>query len=136
MTIASSASTTSARAATLRSLQVLAVLSVLSLAFQFVTAGQLFPRGGPEELHATGAIVLHVLTGLTAVAAGALWYLTRGPVWPAVLATLVFVLSFAQAYVGGRSTLYLHIPGALVLTVGAVWVMAWSLRRGASGEHA
>lgn len=70
--------------------------------------------------------MLHVLTGLAAVAAGALWYLDRGPVWPTVLAVVVFVLSFVQAQFGGRSTLAVHIPGAIILTIGAVWLMAWS----------
>lgn len=135
MTSTSSASTTVSPATTLRALQVLAVLSVLSLAFQFVTAGQLFPDGGPEEVHATGAIALHVLTGLTALAAGAHWYLTRGPVWPAGLAAAVFVLTFVQAYLGGRSTLAFHVPGALVLTIGVVWVTAWSFSRHAK-HHA
>ena len=117
-------------ATTLRVLQVLSALSVANLAFQFVTAGELFPDGGPEELHATGAIVLHVLTGLTAVAAGLHWRVSRGPVWPTLLAAVVFVLSFVQAYFGGRETLYIHVPGALVLTIGAVWVLAWSFTHG------
>ena len=112
---------------TLRAVQVLAVLTVLNLVLQFVTAGELFgPGEGPEDIHGTGAIILHVLTGLLTIAAGLHWRISRGPVWPTVLAGVTFVLSFVQAYFGGRSTLYIHIPGALVLTVGAVWVLAWS----------
>src|SRR5690242_20932570 len=102
-------------------LRVLSVLTVLSLAWQFVTAGQLFPRGGPEELHAGGAIALHVLSGLTAVAAVLLWRRGGAPVWLAGLAVVVFVLTFVQAAVGGRETLWIHVPGAIVLTVGATW---------------
>ena len=113
--------------AMLRAVQVLAVLSVLNLVLQFVTAGELFGRGeGPEGLHSAGAIALHVVTGLLTIAAGLHWNATRGPLWPTILAGVTFVLSFVQAYVGGRSTLYIHVPGALVLTVGAVWVLAWS----------
>ena len=116
----------SATPSTLRGLQVFAALAVLNLVFQFITAGELFPRGGPEEWHSWGAIVLHVLTGLTAIAAGLHWRATRGPVWPTVLAVVVFVLTFVQAYDGDRDTLWIHIPGAVVLTIGSVWVLAWS----------
>jgi hypothetical protein len=114
-------------------LRVLSVLTVLSLAWQFVTAGQLFPDGGPEELHAGGAVVLHVLSGLTALAAGLAW--RRGaPLWVAVVAGLVFVLSFVQAALGGYDTLWAHVPGALVLTIGAVAVATWTLVRAARYE--
>lgn len=111
----------------LRGLQVLAVLTVLNLLCQFVTAGQLFPRGGPEDLHAGGAIVLHVLSGLTALAALALWRQQEAPAWLGVLAAVVFVLTFVQAWFGERSTLYVHVPLAMVLVVGSVWVAAASL---------
>ena len=113
----------------LTAVRVLAALTVVNLLWQFVTAGELFPRGGPEELHSAGAIVLHVLSGLTAIAALAYWRLRGAPLWPGVLAAVVFVLSFVQAYYGGRSTLAVHVPGALVLTVGAVWVAAWAFTR-------
>ena len=77
----------SSTATMLRAVQVLATLSVLSLLFQFVTAGTLFGRAeGLEETHATGAIVLHVLTGLTAIAAGLHWRATKGSIGPTVLA--------------------------------------------------
>lgn len=115
---------------TLRAVQVLAVLSVLNLVCQYVTAGQLFPRGGPLGLHATGAIVLHVVTGLLTVAALLHARVDRGPWWPAVVAAVVFVLSFVQAYYGDHTNLAVHVPGALVLTVGIVWVTAWSFTRG------
>lgn len=119
---------TASRAAstTLRALQVVATLAVLNLVFQFVTAGQLFPRGGPLELHSWGAVVLHVLTGLTVVAAGLHARHTGTAAWPAVLAAVVFVLTFVQAYYGDRDTLWIHVPGAIVLTIGSVWVLAWA----------
>lgn len=117
---------TRAASTSLRALQISAILAVLSLAWQFVTAGQLFPMGGSDELHAGGAIVLHVLTGVVAIAAALHWRRTSGPVWPTVLAAAVFVLSFVQAYTGAYDTLWIHIPGAMVLTVGAVWVAVWA----------
>ena len=124
----------------LRVLQAFALLSVINLVFQFVTAGELVGGGpggpggggeGLEDIHGTGAIVLHVLTGLATVAAGLYWRVSRGPLWPTVLAAVVFVLSFVQAYVGDRETLYLHVPGAIVLTIGSVWILAWSFTRSA-----
>ena len=116
---------------TLRAVQALAVLSVLTLLFQFVTAGQLFgPDGeGIEDVHGTGAIVLHVLTGLLTIALVLHQRATRGPSWPAVLSAVVFVLSFVQASFGGGQTLYLHVPGAMILTIGSVWLLAWSFSR-------
>lgn len=111
---------------TLRGLQITGGLAVLSLLFQFLTAGQLFPDGGPEALHAVGAVAVHVCTGLVLLAAAVHWRLGRGPGWTPVLAGVTFVLSFVQAYFGDRSSLWLHVPGALILTVGVVWLLAWS----------
>ncbi len=110
----------------LRGLQVTAGLTVANLAYQFVTAGQLFPEGASVELHAAGAIVLHVLSGLAAIAAFLLWRSSGGALWPTVLAAVVFVLTFVQASTGNYEELWIHVPGALVLTVGSVWVAAWS----------
>jgi predicted membrane protein len=80
-------------------------------------------------VHATGAIVLHVVTGLLTVAAVLYARADRGPWWPAAVAAVVFVLSFVQAYFGEHTNLAIHVPGALVLTVGIVWVTAWSFTR-------
>lgn len=110
-------------------LRVTASLTVLSLLWQFVTAGGFVGRPGgggtAEGLHATGAIVLHVVSGLTTVAAAVLWR-AGAALWPTVLAAVVFVLTFVQAYVGSHGPLAVHIPTAMVLTVGAVVVAAWS----------
>jgi hypothetical protein len=121
---------TGSAVALLRAVQVTAVLSLLTLVCQYVTAGQILPRGGPlVGLHATGAIVLHVVTGLLTVAAVLFGRAHGGPWWPAVLAAVVFVLSFVQAYYGEHTNLAIHVPGALVLTVGIVWITAWSFTR-------
>ncbi|WP_188778030.1 hypothetical protein [Marmoricola endophyticus] len=124
-----SSSGTSARpsATALRLLQLFAVLSVVNVAWQFVTAGELFP--GPDDLHAAGAITLHVTSGLVAIAACVHWYRARTSPAVAILAVVVFVLSFVQAATGGRDTLAVHIPGAMVLVAGSVWVLVWSLGR-------
>ncbi|MEQ3549398.1 hypothetical protein WIS52_02845 [Pseudonocardia nematodicida] len=119
---------TAAASSALTALRVAAVASVVVLAWQFVTAGSLID-GGSIGLHAIGAIVLHVVTGLAAL--GALWLLvtTRGSVWPTVVAVVVFVLTFVQAYYGGYSTMFIHVPGAMLLTIGALWLAYWSLAR-------
>ncbi|MEJ2863152.1 hypothetical protein [Actinomycetospora flava] len=114
--------------AVLTALRVTATLTVLALLWQFLTAGGFVEqRGGEaaEGLHATGAIVLHVVAGLTVVAAAVLWR-AGAALWPTVLAAVVFVLTFVQAYVGSHGPLSVHIPGAMVLTIGAVVVAAWS----------
>ncbi|PVZ09958.1 hypothetical protein [Actinomycetospora cinnamomea] len=123
--------------AVVTALRVLSVLTVVALLFQFLTAGGLVGQsggGGALAAHATGAIVLHVLSGLTMVAAALAW---RGgaALWPLVVAALVFALSFLQAYVGSYGPLLVHIPGAMVLTVGSVLVAAWSFTRGATGAR-
>jgi hypothetical protein len=135
MSTTTTTATSSARTTTpvRRALQATSGLAVLSLLFQFATAGQLFPRGGPEELHANGAIALHVLSGSAAVAAVLLWRRGGGPAWVAALAVVDFLLTFVQAALGGRDSLWLHVPGALVLTVGVVWLAAWSFTRPAHG---
>jgi len=111
-----------------RAFQVLAALAVVNVLFQFITAGQLFPDGGPAGAHGTGAIVLHVLSGLAAITAVLLWRQGQLGVAPMVLAVVVFAYTFLQAYWGGYRSLYIHIPGAMLLTVGVVWVLFTSLR--------
>ncbi|MFC5137309.1 hypothetical protein ACFPK1_03645 [Actinomycetospora rhizophila] len=119
---------TTAAPAVLTGLRVAASLTVLALLFQFVTAGGFVGQPGGEAaegLHATGAIVLHVVAGLTVIAAAVLWR-AGAALWPTVLAAVVFALTFVQAYVGSHGPLSVHIPGAMVLTIGAVVVAAWS----------
>ena len=112
----------------LRGLQVLAALTVLEILYQGVTAGQLISRNeGALVQHAWGAIVLHVVSGLAMIAAALVWRATHGPIWPTVLAAGVFVVSFAQAWFGDHGPLSVHVPLALVLLAGAVWLLVWSV---------
>lgn len=134
----SSPSTTTAATTSLRTFQVLATLSVLIVFYQFLTAGQLLPQEPAASLvtlHAAGAYGVHVFTFLTTAAA--LWHYRRsgGPLWPTVLAGGVLVVGFVQAYYGNRNTLYIHIPGAMLLTAGVVWIMVWSFGRTARITH-
>ena len=121
---------TSSRTAQLtRAVQVLAVLTLLNELYQFVTAGQLFPEGGPGEAHAAGAITLHLLSGLTLVAVFLRHRAVGGRVWPLALAAVVFVATFVQAATGGRDHLAIHVPGAMVLTAGSAWLATWAFLR-------
>jgi hypothetical protein len=123
----STSSTTRTDPRLLQGLRVTAVLTVLNVAYQSVTAGQLLGVGAPVALHAAGAVTLHAFSGLAAIAAVLLWRRGGAPAWLAALAVVSFVLTFVQAALGGYETLDLHIPGAMVLTVAAVWlaVASW-----------
>lgn len=114
-----------------RAFQILAGLAVVNVLVQFLTAGQLFPNGGPVQAHGAGAIVLHVVSGLAAVAAVLLWRQQQLGVRAMVLAVVVFGFTFLQAYWGGYSSLWIHVPGAMILTLGVAWVFFTSLRAGA-----
>ena len=111
--------------AVVTALRVLSVLTVVVIVWQFVTAGPLVEGSQAADAHGTGAIVLHVVSGLTTVAAALAW---RGGAALSLLvvAALVFALSFLQAYLGSNGPISVHVPGAMVLTVGAVLVAAWS----------
>jgi hypothetical protein len=112
------------RATTLRVTSALAVLAIL---WQGATAGGILLRSRESlEFHEAGAIGVHVLTGLVAIAAFARWRATRGPLWPMVVAVVVFAASFVQAALGRDETMWAHVPGALVLMLGATAVLVWA----------
>ena len=114
---------------TIRAVQASAALSVVVLLVQFVTAGQMLAdHGGARDGHAAGAIALHVV-GLLLVVATALHARAGGARWPVVVSAAVFVAGFVQAAVGDAGDMGAHVPGALVLTVGTVWVTAWAFTR-------
>ena len=111
-------------------LRVLALLTVLTVLFQGATAGEILMRSHQAKaLHETGAVVLHVIAGLTMIAAAVLWRLSRGTVLTTLVAAVVFAASFVQAATGHGRTLYIHVPLALILLLGATWVLAWALLR-------
>ncbi|MGH3671366.1 MAG: hypothetical protein ACRDSH_12135, partial [Pseudonocardiaceae bacterium] len=114
-------------AKSLTCLRVLSLLSVLNILFQGATAGRiLMGNGGALGLHEAGAIALHILTGLTMIAAGQHWRSSRGAIWPTIIAAIVFIASFVQAAFGTQQTLYVHVPLAFVLLLGATLTLAWS----------
>lgn len=116
--------------ALVRVFQLFAALAVLVVLVQSITAGQLFPQGGPEGAHAAGAIVLRVVSGLAAVAAVVLWRQSRLGLGTTLLAVVVFAYGFLQAVWGGPYSLWIHVPGAMVMAAGVVWLLVVSLRAG------
>ena len=109
-------------------LRATSALAVLAILWQGATAGGILMQSHTSrELHSAGAIVVHVLTGLTAIAAFLLWRATRGPRWPMILAVVVFAASFVQAALGDDTTMWAHVPGALLLMLGAAAVLVWAL---------
>jgi hypothetical protein len=123
-----SSSPSSSPSVPVTALRALAVASLVVLAWQFVTAAGLF-SGGDVGPHGTGAIVLHVVTGLAAAAAAWVRLTRGGPWWPTVLAAVVFGFTFVQAWFGEFSGLLVHVPGAMALTAGTAWLTAWSFLR-------
>lgn len=111
-----------------RALQIAAALAVLTIVWQGASAGEFLMRHRTAlEYHQAGAIALHVFTALTTIAAFLLSRATRGPLWPTVLAAVVFVATLVQAALGHEATLYLHVPLALVIMLGSAWVLAWAV---------
>jgi predicted anti-sigma-YlaC factor YlaD len=119
--------TVAAPVPTLRPVQAAAVLSVLVLLWQFLSAGRILVGEDAVGGHGAGAIALHVTTGLLLAATVLLGRRTR-VWWPAALAAAVFVLTFVQAALGSSGSITTHVPLALVVTVGVVWLAAWSFR--------
>jgi hypothetical protein len=117
-------------------LQVTAALTTLEILFQGATAGQILSgSGSATSVHGAGAIVFHVLSALMLISAALVWRATRGSIWPTVISALVFLLGLAQAYLGDVGVLSVHAPLAIALTIGTVWVLAWSLRRERPSRH-
>jgi hypothetical protein len=117
-----------ASGSTLQWLVIASLASVVALLWQFVTAGQLVTGNDILPLHAIGAGAVHVTTGLTLVAAVVHWRRTRSDQVVVVGAAVVFVMTFVQAWLGGVGNVAAHVPGALVVTVGVVWLAAWALQ--------
>lgn len=109
-------------------LRVTSALAVLILVVQGVTAGELIGGNHAAEMvHGLGAYGVHVFTGLALIATVLLVRTTRGPWWPAVLAAVVFVLTFVQALIGDLGVMVVHVPLAMLLLAGAAWVLVWSI---------
>ena len=114
----------------------LSVVTLAIVAVLFVTAGELIQAGSLLEVHGGAAIALHVSSGLLTLALGALAR-ERGQGWgAAVVALVLFVYSFVQAYLGEGATLAIHIPGALLVAVASAWLVFWLFARQRSAASA
>ena len=112
---------------TIRPVQAAAALSLLVLLWQFLSAGQLLSGADALGGHGIGAIVLHVATGLLLLTTALHGRRTR-VWWPTALAGVVFLLTFVQAALGSSGAMATHVPLAMVLTVGTVWLAVWAFR--------
>lgn len=108
----------------LRTTTLLAVLAVL---WQGATAGGILMHTATSlGLHQAGAIAVHVLTGVTALAAFLYWRTASGSLVFPVLGAVVFVASFVQAALGDDKTMWAHVPGALLLMLGSAALLVWA----------
>jgi hypothetical protein len=109
------------------SVRIAAVASVLSVLWQgFSASFVIVSQGSALGPHEAGAVVAHVVTGLLALAAAAHWWRTRGALWPAVVAVVVFVATFVEAALGHLFSLWAHVPLALLIMLGVGSVLVWA----------
>ena len=121
----------------LLALRTFALLSTLNVLYQGVTAGEtLMKNREAHELHEIGAVGTHVFSGLALIAALLYWRSARGSSWPSIIAALLFVGTFVQAAYGHGRTLYIHVPLALFILLGAAWLLTWSWLTRAPGNAA
>jgi uncharacterized membrane protein len=119
--------TTSTPTALVGVLRVVSVLAVLTIVGQGVTAGEIISRSRTAEMiHSLGAYGVHVLTGLTMILAFLVVRAMRARLLPAIVAAVVFVLTFVQAGIGDAGIMVVHVPLAMVLLVAVAWVAYWS----------
>lgn len=108
------------------SARIAALLTVASLTVLFVSAGLLVQDGQGLDLHGTGAVAIHVFSGVLAAALSAHAWVTRSGAPAAAAAIALFGLTFAQAALGSYMTMTLHVSGALVVTVLAAGIAYWT----------
>lgn len=105
-------------------------LTLLVILYMGATAGEIFTVAQPWlMLHGAGAIVLHVLTGVTVVAVFLVQRASGGSLTPVIVAAAIFVATFLQALAGTIATLWIHFPFAVLITLATAWVHLWSLGR-------
>lgn len=119
--------------------RVFALINLAILVVLFVSAGLLVRDSSGLDVHGIGAIGLHIASGLLAVSLVCNTWFNKTGVVPAVLSVILFGLTFLQATLGTLMTVPFHVAGALVLTVMATWLTAWTfsskLPTNKSGTH-
>lgn len=112
-----------------------AILTLLVVCVSFGTAGLLVQRGAAEDVHGYAAIALHIATaGLTVGLAGFV-YERRRHWWAVVVAALLLIYTFIQAALGEGRSLYLHVPGALLVAATTVLLTVWLFTGNAVVRH-
>lgn len=103
-----------------------ALLTLGALTVLFTSAGQLTQDGQGLNLHSSGAVAIHITTGMLALVLAVRTWLTRTGYIPALAAVVLFGLTFAQASLGSYMTLTMHVVGALVVTLLVGWLAFWA----------
>ncbi len=115
--------------ATLWVLRSVLTLHALGAVAQPLLAGR-YLAGDFDALavHAANAGLL-ILTAMSAIAAGILYWLGgRGAGWPALLLVVLFIAEIAQTAFGALRVLAVHIPLGVGIVAAAVVLAAWSYR--------
>lgn len=103
-------------------------LTALNILAQGATAGRILQNSSiAREVHESGAISLHVLSGIVLLATFIMWRAHDTNPSVVLLTFFVFVGSFVEAALGHGRTLYVHVPLAMALAIAAtvVTVRAW-----------
>lgn len=104
----------------------LALITLGNVAVLFVSAGSIVEDSSGLGVHGFGGIIIHVFTGLLAISLSVRAWLTRSGALQAGLAVILFGLTFPQAALGSYMTMAMHVSGALIVTLLAAWLTAWT----------
>jgi hypothetical protein len=119
-----------------KALRAATLLAVLAILWQGATAGGILMHTSTSlDLHEAGAIAVHVLTGVAALAAFVFWRTAHSSLVFPVVGAMVFVASFVQAALGDDETMWAHVPGALLLMLGSAALLVWAWLPTRVGAH-
>ncbi|WP_307786933.1 hypothetical protein [Mycolicibacterium mengxianglii] len=101
----------------------------------FVTAGSVVQVQRFLDIHGYAAIALHVFSGALSLSLLALASQRKHGWWAAGLAVVLFAYSFVQAYLGKTASLYMHIPGSLMVAAASISLAVWLLAQRVDGRN-
>ena len=107
--------------------RILALATLANVTVLFVSAGFIVEDNSALGIHGFGGIMLHIFTGLLAVSLSIRAWLSKTGLAQAGIAVVLFALTFPQAALGSYMTMPMHVTGALILTLLAAWLTAWTL---------
>ncbi|WP_020669498.1 hypothetical protein [Amycolatopsis nigrescens] len=102
------------------------VITAASILLQAFSAGEVLTNGSLLSLHGAGAAGVHGGALIAAIGATLLWRPARLAGWPALVTWVLFLATFAQSAMGSVTTLNVHVPLAIALTLVTTWVLVWS----------